>query len=56
METVIKEGFALIGGLLMTLVFILFIELSILNKNLYRIVSKFEGENDNENNKQNRKN
>lgn len=43
MEELIKNGFALIGALLMTLIFVLLIELSILNRTLHQIKSNLEG-------------
>ncbi len=51
MEELIKHGFALIGASLITLIFILLIELSILNKTLHQIKSNLERKEDSENGK-----
>lgn len=53
MEELIKHGFALIGALLMTLTFILLIELSILNRTLHQIKSNLERKKDRKNGKKN---
>lgn len=51
MEEILKHGFALIGASLITLIFILLIELSILNKTLHQIKSNFERKEDSKNGK-----
>lgn len=43
---VLKTGFSIIGALLITLIFILLIELSILNKTLHEIKNKLKGKED----------
>lgn len=53
MEELIKNGFALIGASLITLIFVVLIELSILNRTLHQIKSNLEGKEDRKNGKQN---
>ncbi len=52
MEELVKSGFALIGGALITLTFVLLIELSILNRTLHQIKSNLERIEDRKNGKQ----
>lgn len=51
---VLKTGFSLIGASLITLIFVLLIEVSILNKTLYEIKDKLKGKEDSNDSKQNR--